>query len=437
MLADFYHCAADCDHKVFEVATQVLGEMQENAVGAVPRLLQIAGDDKVELTGRRYAVVAIGAIGESARPFVPQLLALKKGHPMVADAVDASFVGIGSSEAVPALLQYLPINPDTALSQIGGLGKEGNSAGPTVMRYLEDRRWDVRVAAANTLGDIAYAPAERELAKALSHEDDWKLVYAAVIALADLNAKGSLEALKRVRDTHWYPPVREIAASALGHIESGTALAELEWLPMGAVEGSPKSCRDVKEKTVSEPKSQKLYQKQHKRELKRLTYGASIRSYGPPEDADPNNDGIIEVNQDNMVEHVAEIKQIPDVALKVPDGWLVGSDRGEWGGELIHIPERGVGNVLYEENIEDIYLLGSQLVATSGMAHMMLNDGFLVRIDKNDTGRYVATPWKRLPASPGTSWLIDGGNLLVNTYSGGSVIIDADGNFRMAECTAN
>jgi len=274
------------------------------------------------------------------------------------------------------------------------------------------------------------------VAKALSEEDDWKLVYAAVRALAELKAQGSLGLLKSVHDSHWYPPVRAIAGAAMGHIETGSELPELNWWPNGAVEGSPRSCRDVKEKTVAEPKSQKLYVKQHKRAMKRLTYGASVRSYGPPEDAQPDKHGFIEVNQDNMVEHVAEIKQVPDVALKVADGWLVGSDRGEWGGELIHIPERGAGNVLYEENIEDIYLLGSQLVATSGMAHVMINDGFLLRIDKNDTGRYMATPWKRLPASPATSWLIEGGKLLVNTYDGGSVIIDAHGKFRMAECVS-
>ena len=92
--------------------------------------------------------------------------------------------------------------------------------------------------------------------------------------------------------------------------------------------------------------------------------------------------------------------------------------------------------MLYEENIEEIYSLGNQLVATSGLAHMMSNDGFLIRIEKNDTGRYMATPWKRLPAAPERSWLIEGERLLVNTQNGGSVIIDSRGSFRMAECTS-
>ena len=67
---------------------------------------------------------------------------------------------------------------------------------------------------------------------------------------------------------------------------------------------------------------------------------------------------------------------------------------------------------------------------------MMMNSGFLIRIYKNDTGRYTATPWKRLPAAPMSSTPIEGGELLINTYDGGSVILDPNGKLRMAECTA-
>ena len=177
----------------------------------------------------------------------------------------------------------------------------------------------------------------RALVKALANEDDWKLVYAAALSLARLKANGASDSLRSVRNLHWYPPVRRVAASAIGHIESGSRLSEPEWWQHGAIEGGPKTCRAVREKAVVESSSQKLIKTRDRKELKQLSYGSEIRSYGPPEGTKPNKHGVIEVTGDNMVEHVKQISQVPDVALKIPDGWLVGSDRGEWGGELVHV----------------------------------------------------------------------------------------------------
>lgn len=35
-----------------------------------------------------------------------------------------------------------------------------------------------------------------------------------------------------------------------------------------------------------------------------------------------------------------------------------------------------------------------------------------------------------------SSWLIEGNELLVNTYGGGSIVVDGDGALRMAECVS-
>jgi hypothetical protein len=122
------------------------------------------------------------------------------------------------------------------------------------------------------LGDIEYGPAEAALTEKLSNEDDWKLVYSALLALGHLKAKGSLDSLRRVRASHWYPPVRGLAAAVIEHIESGAALVEPDWWQYGAIEGSPKSCRSVREKSVPERKGQKLYSEKNERDLKQLAY---------------------------------------------------------------------------------------------------------------------------------------------------------------------
>ena len=269
--------------------------------------------------------------------------------------------------------------------------------------------------------------------RALDDPDDWKLVYAATLALGHLQARDSLPSLKQARDSHWYPPVRALASQVIAHVEDGAELLEPDWWEFSTVDGSPKTCSQVRERTVKEPKGRKLYPREGEEGLDDLAYESSITSYGPAEGTEPDKDGVIELNEGNLVEHVQKVRQVPNVALKVPDGWLVGTDRGEWGGELVHIPARGDINVLAARNIADSFYIRDRVVALAGMAHMVINEGFLLRVEKNDTGRYTARVWKRLPAAPGTSWLIEGQRLLVNT-DGGSVVVDREGNMRMAEC---
>jgi HEAT repeat protein len=435
-LADLLRCSDDCDEDVSTAVHFMFSEMEENAAVAVPALLQIARDERLSLGSRRTAVLSLGAIGESSPAHEAQLIAIGKEIPVLKAAVEVALSRMNSSAAVPSLVRDLPADPEQALRAIGDLGPNGHAAGPAVVRYLDDWNWDVRIAAAATLGRIGYEPAQPALRKALADEDDWKLVYAAVLALGQQRSSDSLDALNQVRDSHWYPPVRELAAAAIRHIETGAELVESDFWQHATVDNSPSTCATTADQTLPEPRTRKLYANRNDPGLDSLAYDSEIRACGPPEGTPPNEDGVIVMTPDNMQEHVQTIRQKPDVALRVSDGWLVGSDRGEWGGELVHLPRRGAHDVVFEANVEDIYQLGDRLVAITGMAHMLLNAGTLLRIEKNDSGRYIATPWKRLPAAPMSSWLIAGDRLLVNTLEGGSVIVDAAGKLRMAACTS-
>ncbi len=434
-IADLYACTDDCNERVFDAASFVLGEIGEDAVAVIPKLLAIAKDERLAPVSRQHAVIGIGQIGTSAESFVPELIALRENEPLLATYIDHALVNIGSSEAVSALLQALPYDAGRVLSDIKRLGENGYEAGPAVLAYLDDPNWDIRVTAASTLGHIGYTPASPDLANALADEDDWKLVYAASLALARLSSDEFVGSLKRVSDTHWYPPVSNIADSAIRHIRSGEPLPEDDRWQFSTAKNSPESCAAVREKSVEEQQETKLYAANDEAKLQQLSYETAIYSYGAPEGAQPNEHGVIEITEDNMVEHVEKIKQIPDLALRVPDGWLVGADRGEWGGELVHISSSGESTVIFEGNVADIFFVGDQIVATSGQAHF-LSRGVLLAIDEPKPGRYTAVPWKRLPAAPASSWLIEGGELIINTYGGGSVIVDENGSMRMAECVS-
>lgn len=429
-VAELYACTDDCREYVFNNASLVLSELEDDANAVVQRLIDIARDNRFAQISRQYAIRAIGRIGHSAQHVDVELVALRTQQPFLTNAVDWALVGIGSAEALPALLLALPSDPDYYLYDIESLGRNGYKAGPAVLTYLSGANWKLRVSAARTLGHIFYSPASLELANALYNEDDWRLVHTAIEALARLGSTDSLGPLKRISVAHWYPPVRKLADSAYEHIKYGVALELGKWpdeqLPCQAFGGGQ----------LHEPDGTKLYAPADEAHLKKLTYDSEIYSFGAAEGTQPDDQGIIEVTLDNMVTHTTEIRQAPDLALKVLDGWLVGASRGEWGGELVHISEAGDSTYLYDGNIEDIFRVGDQLVAVSGLAHMGLNYGMLVRIDEATPGKHVAVPWKRLPAAPISSWLLENGELLINTRRHGGVVANSSGSLRMAPCVS-
>lgn len=162
-----------------------------------------------------------------------------------------------------------------------------------------------------------------------------------------------------------------------------------------------------------------------------------IIGFGPSEETIPARNGetqIIEVNPDNMIRHQTPTKQVPGVALRIEDGWLAGSDRGEWGGELVQIDGSGEAIVVIGDNIEDIYLLGEEYVAVAGLAHLGLNSGMLYRLELQHDGIWTASPWQSLPGAPDSSWPVETGEILVNTFGGGSLLVSANGSMRMATC---
>jgi hypothetical protein len=129
------------------------------------------------------------------------------------------------------------------------------------------------------------------------------------------------------------------------------------------------------------------------------------------------------------------VRTIPDVVLRVANGWLAGADRGEFGGELVFLGDDGSQQLIVETNVRNIVALGDRTIAVTGLAHMLFNNGALLDVSRRAGGPWVATPWRRLPGAPGKSWLTSTGELLVDVYAGGTILIAPDGSMRMASCT--
>jgi hypothetical protein len=70
----------------------------------------------------------------------------------------------------------------------------------------------------------------------------------------------------------------------------------------------------------------------------------------------------------------------------------------------------------------------------AGLAHLTMNNGVIYEVDEGRDGTWRSRAWRVLPGAPRSSWLVETGELLVNTVSGGSILISEDGSMRMAPC---
>ena len=108
---------------------------------------------------------------------------------------------------------------------------------------------------------------------------------------------------------------------------------------------------------------------------------------------------------------------------------MLGTNRGEFGGDLVFVDSLGKQQTILKANIEDIYKLGKQLFVVADFGHAR---GHIYKLEKlND--KWIAKEWRQLPGAPFRSWMIDTGELFIGTGEG-DVILSKDGSFRMAEC---
>lgn len=122
----------------------------------------------------------------------------------------------------------------------------------------------------------------------------------------------------------------------------------------------------------------------------------------------------------------AESTVKPDVAAKVGDSWLTGTNRGEWGGEMMALYQDGSTELILNENIEDIYSYGATGYVPVGLAHLGMNNGVLYRATEIGKG-FAVEPIYRLPGAPMSSWKINPQEILINTYSGPVIFNPATG----------
>ncbi|MGY4534538.1 hypothetical protein ACVW0Y_003679 [Pseudomonas sp. TE3786] len=187
-------------------------------------------------------------------------------------------------------------------------------------------------------------------------------------------------------------------------------LCALFALPLSAAPFSEIDCTHAE--APREPT--KLTYKYDKEQLKSLSYKATVYGHG-------KNGRVSEV-----------ISQTPNVALRVGENWLAGSNRGEWGGELMLIPPKGDAQQILKGNIRDLYKTSNGIIVVSGLSHMMSSVGevFLIK----ETGASVDySILFGLDAAPEDEWMTETGEVFITTYYGTS-IIRTDGTLQRVLC---
>ncbi len=108
------------------------------------------------------------------------------------------------------------------------------------------------------------------------------------------------------------------------------------------------------------------------------------------------------------------------VAQKIADGWLLGTDAGEFGGDAWWVEADGTPHHLVHANVIDAVELGGRLHLLTGLGHMGVPDGALLRVEQTSGGVGVAHGVV-LPGPPHEHH-VEGPRLYVATWVGVAVV---------------
>lgn len=393
-LVQFYQSDREWDDRLERRMARVFGHLRANAKGAIGPLLEIAHDKTISVKRRVRAIAALGAIGVSTEGEIESLQRLQKDDDnLIRDAALETRAFVRAGDSLERTLQIRD------LARQGTLAKY---AGPDLVKDLEAEEWDVRAAAARAIGYIGFEDAIDALIPLLRRDDDWRLVYSAAETLGRLRARKALSALAAVSKEFWYPPAREAAKRAMASIrDSGVPTS-------GSSEQAAHYDDDFFDRGTTG--SDWITEK----EARSLRFPVAVL----PEDL---TSIPVRLRGDRDEEKMR--------GVKVDDGYLVGSDRGEWGGEIVHVNRAGKARILMPVNTEAIYTTKAGIVAVTGVAHFTFNSGCLFRISKTADGEWSASKWRVLPGAPEVSRLLKDGNLFVSCH-GGMVLISPDGRMR-------
>ncbi len=337
-------------------------------------------------------------------------------------------IGMSNSKIVDEegnTIQRLDFDAYLLMSDFSQFGVQGRRAGPSVSKFLHRPDLpDSRAEAAYVIGNIGYHSAIGEL---LSLEDelprDWLLAYNTVESLGRLRAHRAKRFLRRTASEYWYRPVRNNAERALNFLSNGKFerpgveldVEEPNYLfPPYRYQGDEDQTEDYWCGPLGEPL-----------EVKRF-YPAVLQW---PSDLARNITWTVPTEQDQLrfeANFPEAAKLVPlRFAIKIGDETFIGTNRGEWGGDVFWMDPNGVQIPIIGHNAQAALNLGNRLLLTSGLAHLGWNSGQLWTVDATELG-IERSDQVRLPSTPGEMIVLPNKLIVVRTHNG-DVVVDVNG----------
>lgn len=438
-------CDPKCDQRKIDMLVRVAKDITPAAKKSLAqKVVDSIKDDGVSKENKRNLLSLLFAIGKDARFIEEDLQQVKNQNADLGLAINSAFIGIRSKYSGRVFADFIQSSPSVdifMLREVAKVGPAAIDAGPVLEILLSNPQREIRLGATRTIGYLGYDKATPQVIHFLNEKHDIPLNWVASEALGMIGDSNAIPALETVSKSHWHPVVRSSAQNAIDRITAGDKHLppehyEFAYDFFSFNQFDLQSCEKISLRKMQYDIIGKLDRHSNKEDFKKLAYTTVIYSYGPDDEDEQRQkdpDGVIVVDRYNIIEHKQVVEQIPDVALKVEDGWLVGGDRGEWGGELVHINQQGKVTKLFDDNIQNITRIGNSYVAVTGLAHMGLNSGQILKLE-HQNGQWHSIPWIFLPGAPAQSWLAETGELYVATYSGGSILVSSSGDLRMAQC---
>ncbi|MBI5695821.1 MAG: HEAT repeat domain-containing protein [Nitrospirae bacterium] len=458
-LLEDYSCSQDCNELHMRLIGDMFGELGADAVTAVPELVTIASDRGKSLIVRKGALYAlqkigghasdavtgltviagdasqdeslrldairaIGSIGEAAKSSLQTLRAIANSNSdKLAVAAKDAIVGIGGNDSLQVLIQQLddPQKSIDAFWRIAFMGQEASSAVPAVEAKLKSQDHYDRVYAAHTLGFIGNQASVSALCGVLDLDSDWMEVAVACESLGMLNAKSAIPELEKIRDNYWYPSTRNEADKAIRVIRGIDSYPPVEtdeqsffwkYMPYWSKKYRLDSCEPIDYPLAPIISSQKFYKKDNEELAKGFIYKINQTNY-----AYTDLDGTEHPRWDELVE------MTPTVGLNVGNGWLLGRNYGEFGGEMVFWESKEKYTIISEENIEDIFWTSDGIIAVAGISHMSLDNNFLYKVDRQADGAWKPIIYKYLSGYTRESSMLADGRILRKNAEGNNTIL--------------
>jgi len=410
-LLDFMTKHAGPNDNAFPEAMEVITQMGPGAASAVGPWSDIAADERESIDRRLAALRGLEAMGTNARSaghVVAPLLQDKRSA--IRFAAERTVLALRDPSALEPLVSDCP-PVDAAhdawaqpgcLVEIARFGDVAEPYGPQIVKHLHAGSGFDRAYAATTLGMIGYRPATADLLLAL-RSDDWRLVLASARSLGWLKAPEAAAALDDVTQHHWLGAVREAARVAVRSVRGeAESVPSYNWGSRLLVDSNDPFDFD------SAP-----FRHRETRECASETWTWSGG------EASAQHNGVPESKM-QMLSDKTGLRYL-HAFHEVENGTFLGADGGEWGGALWFQPKDGARVKLFGDNIVDVNESANGIIALTGVAHIVMNYGYVLSIKPQGTG-YSVQEQIALPGAPRYMIAVGGGEYLIVTTVGGYVL---------------